>query len=1024
MAPSTRELYLILRARDEATRAIDQVGRSLRTMGSQAAIGALQAAKAQEQHNLATARYNGASAAQQAALRRTIAGYDLQINAARNVAKAEEDRANKMRQAGVAAEQMGTVTAAAGAAVLVGFYKATQAAVDYEKQVAATKTQVREAGTTMERLSDIGLNVARAFGVPFESIQEGLREIFSSTDVSVKEAEYLITQFSKAAIAGNTDLLTVTRLTTGQMNAFGIEAKDVNRILDVQFKLQQLGVGTYKEIATQLGRVSPSAVRAGQSIETLSGVIAYLTRNQLTVSQATTSAARAFDLMANPLVSKRLEAMGVTVFDAKGNFRNFGDIVVDLQKKFEGLTKEELLEKLTSLFKGGGNDVAARRFYDIALGSKEAAAQVKSLIGQMSEGGATQEKYNDMANTMAVRQEHLKNQFKVLTIEIGQQFMPILEDVTDKLMKAMRWFDSLDDSTKKTIVTFVAVGAAVAVVGGVMAAATGAMMVFAAALGIGIGALSLIVVAVGAFIAIWVLAYNKVDWFQAAVNTWFGLLKTAAIALWDGIKVAFAGIQQAIQVAWQVIQNIVNLWKQAFDATLGPLMRTFYESVIKPVWAGISAAITAAWGVIKPIWDAIYAFVKNNLGPVVEWLANTIFKPMWAAISTAVDNAWKIIQVIFGLLQVAIKAVAAVTEWLWNTIWKPVWEQVGNLIQGAWNTRIKPILDLLGRAMEALKPVVEGMAASFVTAWNRISDMAKVPIKFVVNTVLNDGLLKAYNAIARAFNVKPDNVQVAMPFAAGGAVRGPGGPKDDLIPAMLSNNEHVWTAEETQAVGGHAAMKRMRKLALQGRARFAEGGAVMKKSWMGDGPWDWVTGLVGGLNPLAGAVLDAAASNPAVVLNKFMGMLDQAGTGGFANAAKGAGKKAIEGVIKWIGEKVGFGSGDAGTGKFQAQPNGWPPHLGNQPPWSPNVAAAAGFIRAMNPGMAVGSYVSGMGWSDHFPKAIDNMTSAHDPNGLKRGNGIAKWFIEHPGAYGTKYVIWNKRITTGQGWGPDRKSVV
>lgn len=1020
MALSSRELYLVLRARDEATRAIDQVGRSLRTLGNQAATASLQAARAQEQQNLAIARYNGASAAQVRAIRSTIAGYDQQIAAARRVQQAEEDRIRRLHNAGQAAETMGVMTAAAGTAVLAGFYKATQAAVTYEKQVAATKTQVREVGVTMEQLSEIGLNVARTFGVPFESIQEGLREIFSSTDVSVKEAEYMIAQFSKAAIAGNTDLLTVTRITTGQMNAFGIEAKDVTRVLDVQFKLVQLGVGTYKEIATQIGRVSPSAVRAGQDIETLSGMMAFLTRNGLTVSQAATSSARALDLLANPKVSQRLEDMGVKVFDAQGKFRPFADIVVDLQKKFEGLTKQELIDKLSTLFKGGGNDVAARRFFDIALGSKEAATQVKSLIDQMGQGGATQEKYNEMANTMAVRQEHLKNQFQVLKIEIGQQFMPILEKVTDLLMKAMRWFDGLSDSSQRSIVMWVAIGAAVAVVGGTLAAATGAMMVLAAALGLTVGVLGAIVIAVGAFIAIWVTAYNKVDWFQAAVNAWFGLLKNAAMALWDGMKVAFEGIKAAIDAAWRVIQNIVNLWKAAFDQTLGPLMKTFLESVIKPVWQGIQNAIQTAWNFIKPIWDAIYAFIKNNLGPVVEWLANTIFKPMWGVITTAVQVAWAILQVIFGMIQVAIKAVAAVLEWLWNTVWKPIWTFIGDAIQAAWNTRIKPIVDVLKSAIEALKPVFESFAIAAKAAWDKVAEVAKVPIRFVVNTVLNDGLLKAYNAIAGAFNVKPDNVHVAANFATGGKV-GEGKSLVDDVPAMLRRGEHVWTPEEVDKAGGHGAMYRMRAAVMEGRAKFARGGEVTnnaKKSWMGDGPFDWITGLVGGLNPLAAAGLDAAASNPAVVLNKFLGLLDGAGKGGFAETAKAGGKKVIEGVIKWIGEKIGFGSGDAGSGKFNAQPNGWPPHLGNQPPWSPNVAAAAGFIRAMNPGMAVGSYVSGMGWSDHFPKAIDNMTSAHDPNGLKRGNGIAKWFIEHPAAYGTKYVIWNKRITTGQGWGP------
>jgi len=39
-----------------------------------------------------------------------------------------------------------------------------------------------------------------------------------------------------------------------------------------------------------------------------------------------------------------------------------------------------------------------------------------------------------------------------------------------------------------------------------------------------------------------------------------------------------------------------------------------------------------------------------------------------------------------------------------------------------------------------------------------------------------------------------------------GMVYGPGGPKDDKIPAMLSNGEFVMTAEAVDNAGGPAAM--------------------------------------------------------------------------------------------------------------------------------------------------------------------------------------------------------------------------
>ncbi|QIS20588.1 hypothetical protein [Nocardia terpenica] len=63
-------------------------------------------------------------------------------------------------------------------------------------------------------------------------------------------------------------------------------------------------------------------------------------------------------------------------------------------------------------------------------------------------------------------------------------------------------------------------------------------------------------------------------------------------------------------------------------------------------------------------------------------------------------------------------------------------------------------------------------------------------------------------------------------LAAGGAVNGLGGGTCDSIPARLSAGEHVVTAREVAAVGGHTGMYRLRAAMRAGALRFAAGGAV------------------------------------------------------------------------------------------------------------------------------------------------------------------------------------------------------
>lgn len=74
--------------------------------------------------------------------------------------------------------------------------------------------------------------------------------------------------------------------------------------------------------------------------------------------------------------------------------------------------------------------------------------------------------------------------------------------------------------------------------------------------------------------------------------------------------------------------------------------------------------------------------------------------------------------------------------------------------------------------------------------------------------------------------------------ASGGPIFGPGGPRDDLVPVMASNGEHMLTAEEVRRMGGHSAVYRFRQMAMSGALRLADGGAVRvpSETWRSDPP--------------------------------------------------------------------------------------------------------------------------------------------------------------------------------------------
>src|SRR4029453_1637284 len=79
----------------------------------------------------------------------------------------------------------------------------------------------------------------------------------------------------------------------------------------------------------------------------------------------------------------------------------------------------------------------------------------------------------------------------------------------------------------------------------------------------------------------------------------------------------------------------------------------------------------------------------------------------------------------------------------------------------------------------------------------------------------------------------------------------------------------------------------------------------------------------------------------------------------------------------------------------------------------PNTAAAIRFVE-QNWGVQCFGYATAghIANSDHYRGlALDCMT------GDSRGDAIAAWFIGNPNAFGTKYVIWQRRIwMANSGW--------
>lgn len=455
---------------------------------------------------------------------------------------------------------------------------------------------------------------------------------------------------------------------------------------------------------------------------------------------------------------------------------------------------------------------------------------------------------------------------------------PIGEWVIGAFAKLFEWMNKLDTETWTAIIAGIAgLGAALLVAAGVTAAIT------TGTVGAVIAAVVAAVVAIG-------LLYAKFEPFQKAVDTTL----------------------KAVGAAWNWLWNdVIKPGATAF----GEGFQKLRHDILEP-WGLAVKSVFDAFGVVLDKLRPVISFFVDNammgfrfLGDVLLWLWHHVGEPVFDFFLVIFKIVYAAFQVFLGLFQIGVKIWAAMFTWIWDKAIQPLWEKV------------KPFFLWLGEVIKKhVYPPFKEWMEKLGKVWDLFVEATKVPIKIVVNTLLNDGLLAGYNKIAKFFGVKPDDVKIDLPkgFAHGGAVWGPGTATSDSILARLSRGEHVWTAKEVEAAGGHEAVLGLRRKVLQGMKLDG-----LLPGFKGGGPVDWFNRAKKAAGNVIGGVKDFF-SDPTGTLKKLLENL--------VNAVPERGLEVMKvalgvpnRVLQFALDKVkDVFSGDGGT------PGNWPSGPGAQ----------------------------------------------------------------------------------------------
>jgi SLT domain-containing protein/phage-related protein len=274
-------------------------------------------------------------------------------------------------------------------------------------------------------------------------------------------------------------------------------------------------------------------------------------------------------------------------------------------------------------------------------------------------------------------------------------------------------------------------------------------------------------------------------------------------AISDASKASWDSINTAATTSWDTQSTTATLFNTN-------LQKQFADSgtAIQTKWASDLASGTAA---TQESFSA-QSDAANAFGADIQQI--------YADTSTSIQTTWK-----NALDSSSADAASYITDT------KGSFSTVAGTLQSAF---VQPVSDLLTTALPA---AFATSVNNIGTAWNDLKTTVREPVAAVVDVVFNKGIVAMWNAIAGTFDA-PTLDSFTMPaYAMGGEVSGPGTGTSDSITARLSNGEHVWTAAEVRAAGGHANVAAMRSAALGGTsvrmmgaavsgARFAAGGGI------------------------------------------------------------------------------------------------------------------------------------------------------------------------------------------------------
>jgi phage-related protein len=449
-----------------------------------------------------------------------------------------------------------------------------------------------------------------------------------------------------------------------------------------------------------------------------------------------------------------------------------------------------------------------------------------------------------------------------------------------------------------------------------------------------------------------------------------------AIQIGHDVAAAFNSIKGALTLIWSPIQLVISaawgvieaIFKGAF-AVITAIWNFGWAALsntFKVIWAAIQAVIKVAWDVIVGIFKVAIAILTGNWTAAWNAIRNVAVQ-VWNAVSAFFVTTWNAIKAVFNAAQAFLQAIltaawnaikgSAIAVWnalsaffttWWNAIkgaWNASVEWIKGILSGAWNTIsgtahtvFNALSGWFGQWWAGIKSGFQTLVNGIQTVWNTVQAVAEAPVRFIVNTVYDKGIVPVVNAVGSLIGLHLN----AISFAEGGKVQqGTTSTADDVL-VRVSRGETIVSAEHSKQLAPIFAAAGVPGYALGGIPFGGILGDIARAVGAGGVPGSGFIPGAGTVGALASLTGDALAKAASAILNPLLNAVPTGGT------KLGEGLKKIPATI--ISKLVELlKSTSSGGGDIVADAKSW---LGKIPyVWGgtavPGGADCSGFVQTI-----------------------------------------------------------------------------